>query len=87
MSMVYQIAQNFYNALMSDIAPSLAQKADYGIDIATDPQGLLTAYQNAVRTGKVTLEQLSDALGDGPALTALIGVPITTIWDSLPPEE
>lgn len=88
-SMVYMsmtgcssVAVRLWNIIAEggDITPAVM--VDFGINAESD----LQAYRKAVANG-VTLEQLDAALGDGPALTKLIGVPITTVWDFLPPEE
>lgn len=63
-----------------DITPAVM--VDFGINAKSD----FDAYRKAVANG-VTLEQLNEALGNGPALTKLIGVPIVTAWDFLPSEE
>lgn len=79
-------AHDLYNSINNDTWPRAAAKADYGLDgcNGTNPQQIYTAYQKAIRTGKATLEQLQAALGDGPALTQLIGTTIHTVWDQIP---
>ncbi len=77
------VAVRLWNVITEggDISPAVM--VDFGINAESD----LDAYRNAILKGGVTLEQLDAALGNGPALTKLIGVPIATAWDFLPPEE
>jgi hypothetical protein len=83
---VREVSRTAYNAILMDEWPSPAGVLDFGIASADH----LGALQYEIRTGRVTLEQLDDALGWGPALTNLIGddnpyrgVQFTTQWDSV----
>jgi hypothetical protein len=82
---IYSVVEGFYSALMQDIQPTPAARVDFGLDGYgnTNPQEIYQAYQQAIRSGRVTREQLQEALGNGPALTELIGTQIHTVWDSL----
>ena len=84
-SYITEVVEGFYSALMLDIQPTPAARVDFGLDGYgnTNPQEIYQAYQQAIRSGRVTREQLQAALGNGPALTELIGTPIHTVWDSL----
>ena len=76
-------------SLVLDVWPSPAQVIDFGIA----SEAHYAALQYAVG-GDVTPEQLDEALGKGPALTALIRpgnpyygrVEFKTDWDELLPE-
>ena len=63
------LTRALYEALKWDVWPSHAVCVDFGI---TSPAHL-GALQYAVNYDGVTLEQLDSALGNGPALQALIG--------------
>jgi len=80
----YRTADILFEALMFDTQPSPGAIADFGIDKNPD---LYAVYQKLARSGKLTVEQLHTAVADGPKLTRLIGVPVSTVWDDLPPEE
>ena len=83
---VRDVSREVYAAILADGWPSPAGVLDFGID---SPEHL-GALQYEFRTGRVTVEQLDDALGWGPALTKLIGednpyrgVTFKTEWDNL----
>lgn len=79
-------ADSLYQALMLDSQPSPAATVDFGLDGwgGTNPQEVYVAYKRAITSGKVSKDDLLNALGDGEALTELIGVKICTVWDELP---
>jgi len=82
-----QTAIGLYDNLTMDVMPSIAQMVDFGIDLAEDHEGLIRAYQRGIRDGSITIELLSEALGNGAKLTALLGIEVNTIWDDLPEDE
>jgi hypothetical protein len=85
-AMIKQTAQILYEACALDVMPnSSAALVDFGLDGwgGTNPDKIYAAYNKAVRSGGVTLEQLNEALGDGPKLSKLIGVTVKTVWDEL----
>lgn len=84
--MVRKVAQDMFDAAVLDIWPSPAAICDFGID-STEHLG---ALQHAIKHDGVTEQQLDEALGNGPKLTALIrednpyyGVQFHTSWDDL----
>lgn len=78
-------ADTFVQHLMMDAMPSTGEAIDFGIDMMDEPldMALYAQYQQAVRSGAVTADKLHAAVGDGPALSKLMGRPITTMWDEL----
>ena len=83
---VRPLASDVYNCLVFDVWPSPAGAVDFGID----SENHYGALQYAVRNHDVTPEQLDDAMGNGPELTALIrpdnpyyGVKFKTSWDDI----
>ena len=83
---VREVARTVFECLLLDIWPTPAGINDFGLD-STEHYG---ALQYAVRYHDVTVEDLDDALGDGPGLTKLIrednpyhGVTFTTTWDTI----
>ncbi len=84
--MIKQTAKILFDSCALDLTvDSNAARADFGIDGwgGTDPEMVYAAYNRAVRSGAVSLQQLSDALGDGPKLSALIGTTVKTVWDEM----
>ncbi len=86
------VTEAVYQALLLDVWPSPAGVQDFGLATADH----LGALQWAVKEDGVTREQLDEALGNGPALQALISptnpyrnVVFRTAWDDLlaEPEE
>jgi hypothetical protein len=75
-------------ACFLDTFPRSAACADFGLDrVAPEITKdnciqRFAAYKQAVRSG-ITADQLHQAVGDGPALTKLIGFKIWTVWDVL----
>ena len=65
--MLYPVARDAFESLMLDMPLSPAAVVDFGVDTVEH----YAALQKAVRYG-ATVEQLSAALGDGPALTKLV---------------
>jgi hypothetical protein len=80
-------AIGLYENLTMDTTPSIAQMVDFGIDIAEDREALMRAYQRGIKDGSITVEMLSEALGNGDKLTELLGMEVNTIWDDLEEEE
>ena len=84
--LVRPVAKSVYESLLLDVWPSRPREIDFGI--VSERHYL--ALQHAVREAEVTPEQLDRALGDGAAITALIGpenphfgVTFRTFWDEL----
>ena len=65
--MIRPLATDCYDALMMDMPLRPAMVVDFGID----DNNHHSALQRAVRAG-ATVQELDNALGDGPALTALV---------------
>lgn len=79
--MTGRTADSLVDALLLDIWPHAGAITDYGLN-----QQNYKAYQQAVRHGKINANQLHAIVGDGPRLSKVIGVPITTLWDAIPEE-
>ena len=81
--MIRQTTTSLFQACALDMPVSPAGACDFGIDGwgGTDPNAVYAAYQSAIKGEKISIEQLDKALGDGPALTELIGVAVKTVWD------
>lgn len=82
------VAKRFFDSLMLDQPVSLAILTDFGLDRNPDRNALYAAYQRAIRKGVVTLQELSDALGCGHALTELVRrvdatLSVRTIYDEI----
>ena len=60
--------RTFFDSIMLDVIPRPAAIVDFGLD----SQEHYEALYYPVRKGEVGLEALDAALGDGPALTALV---------------
>jgi len=76
-------AQGLYDNLMLDLMPSPAQMTDFGIDMATNRDALMRAYQRGIKNGTITVELLSEAVCDGAKLSKLVGMEVETMWDEL----
>jgi hypothetical protein len=83
---VREVAGNAYTAILLDAWPSPAGVMDFGIDSSEH----FEALKYEIRNGRISPEQLDDALGWGPALTKLIrtdnpyhGVTFKTKWDDI----
>lgn len=74
-----QLTNVLINAIVLDLWPSNATIVDFGIA----SQEIYEAYHKKIRSGEVTAEQLDAALGNGPELTKLMGIHITTPWDDM----
>lgn len=84
--MIKQTAQILFEACALDVMPGgSAVLVDFGLDGwgGTNPHKIYEAYNKAIRSGSITIEQLNTALGDGPKLSKLIGVTVKTVWDEL----
>ena len=77
-------AINLYDNLMMDQPLSIAQRVDFGME--KDP-ALYGVYQDAIRKGTITLNDLIRCSCNGPLLSELVGRPIVTMWDNLTEEE
>ena len=66
---VRPVTQGLVDAIMLDVLPRPSAVVDFGIDT----QEHYEALYYPVRAGDITPECLDAALGDGPALTALVG--------------
>lgn len=85
-------ADSLFHCLMMDTWPSTGACVDFGLD-CQEPEATrrYAALQAAVRTGRVTADQLHSALRrSGPGITELIRpaqsdkeVTFTTVWDTL----
>lgn len=83
---VRMTALDLYESLLLDAWPGVPTTVDFGIST----QAHYEALQYAVLNHDVSPEQLDDAMGSGPALTALIrpdnpyfGVTFETPWDGI----
>ena len=74
-----QLTSVLVNSIVLDLWPSTATIVDFGIT----SQAIYEAYHTKIRNGSVTPEQLDAALGNGPELTKLMGISITTPWDDI----
>jgi hypothetical protein len=73
----HRTADRLFDACLLDIYPEgSAVYVDFSLDERTYPH-----YQRAIKTGKVTADQLHKAAGDGKKLTALIGCQVKTMFD------
>ncbi len=82
MKTVRDMTSRAFEALMLDLPLGPAATVDFGVE----DDDHYAALQRGVRTGRITLEALDAALGDGKALTALCGadgVAFTTPYDSM----
>lgn len=78
-----QNTNTLVTAICLDVWPnSTATIVDFGIT----SQAIYEAYHKKIRSGEVTPEQLDAALGNGPELTKLMEIHITTLWDDTGPE-
>lgn len=83
---IREVTRNVFMSIVFDIWPNRAGIVDFGLDT----QRHYAALHYAVREDGVSLEQLESALGNGPALTALVGpnnpyrgVTFKTTWDEM----
>lgn len=67
MNTMREMTARAYEALMLDLPLSPAARVDFGVE----SDAHYVALQRGVRSGRITLEALDSALGDGKALTAL----------------
>lgn len=83
--MARQTTQALFESCLMDMLPSTAALVDFGVDGwgGTNPDSVYQAYQVAIKSGKVTIEALDAALGDGAKLSALIGTTVRTVWDDM----
>jgi hypothetical protein len=81
-------ADGLFKAVMIDEWPSLAAVVDFGIE----KQKEYEAYYYPIRKGEITLKQLRDNVGNGPALTKLLqaapsnphkDITISTFYDEM----
>ena len=84
--MVREMVKKTHNALMLDLGIGAAAVVDFGLGYSGSQNH--SALQKAVRAG-ATVEELDEALGNGPKLTALvkkytdIDMPFSTPYDSM----
>lgn len=83
---IREVTRAVYMALLLDVWPNAAGIVDFGLKTDTH----YGALQFAVKVHEVSIEELDAALGNGPALTALIrkgnpyqGVQFRTHWDAI----
>lgn len=98
--MVRPVTQSLFGLIMLDLMPgSPAVMADFGLDGwgATEDRKLAAhrryeALYYPIRAGEITVEQLDQALGNGPKLTLLVRhapsnphkeIVFKTAWDDL----
>ncbi len=63
------VTQVLFNAMVLDLWPdSSAAIVDFGLD----SQAHYEALHGPIRAGEITVEQLDEALGNGPRLTSLV---------------
>lgn len=88
---VRPVTANLVESIMLDGWPRPAAVVDFGLDT----QAHYEAIYYPVRAGELSAEALDAALGDGPALTALVnaarsnphkGIRFTTAYDGLDPD-
>lgn len=60
--------RGLYEAIAFDLSPSMTATVDFGI--ASNRHWEALYYP--IREGEITLEQLDEVLGDGPAITELV---------------
>lgn len=72
--MVRPLTQQLIECVAADILPGMACCVDFGLDgwADTNPQKCWEALRDPILRGEVTAEQLDEALGSGPKLTALV---------------
>jgi len=87
------VVSRFVQNLMLDLFPQTpAELVDFGLDTSKDRVRLYACYQWALKRGKVRPEELNEAVGNGPKLTALLQrvdphMVVKTMWDLLDSEE
>lgn len=90
--MIRPLTQQLYDSIMLDTWPGFAACVDFGIDV----QNKYEALYYPIRAGEITIEQLEEALGNGPKLTELVnsahsnphkGIVFVTAYDGLTEEE
>lgn len=93
--LIRPLTTQMFNAIMLDDWPGLAARADFGL-MGPETQKHYEALYYPVRKGEITLETLNEALGNGPALTALVngcesnphkGIVFKTPYDNLGEED
>jgi hypothetical protein len=86
------IAANLIESILLDCWPRPAAVVDFGLDTQTHYEALYYP----IRAGELSAEALDAALGDGPALTALVnaapsnphrGIVFRTAYDGLEDED
>lgn len=73
-------ADRLVECAMMDIMPEVPTRSDFGIKDAQ----VFDAYQREIRAGRITADQLFQALFDecpGETLSAMIGMPVTSVYD------
>jgi hypothetical protein len=89
MTQLKTVVSRFIRNLMLDIPPSTAAEiVDFGFNNAHDEVRLYEVYQRAVKQEIVSVDEMNEAVGDGPMLTALLhridkSIVVKTDWDVL----
>jgi hypothetical protein len=84
--MAREMTKKLHDALMIDLGIGMAAVVDFGIGYSGSQNH--SALQRAVRAG-ATVEELDEALGNGPKISALvkkytdIDIPFSTPYDSM----
>lgn len=89
------VVSRFVENLMLDLFPQTsAELVDFGFDVTPreSRQKLYWCYQWAVKRGKISPNELNEAVGNGPKLTALLqrvdpNMVVKTMWDLLDSED
>ena len=67
------VVERFVANCFTDLFPeSPAELVDFGFTYADNRIELFGAYKQGVLRGLITADELNDAVGDGPKLTALV---------------
>lgn len=67
--MVRPLTQQLFDCLILDTWPGIACVTDFGIG---NDSKKYRAFQWVIKNGLVTMEELDQALGDGPKLTEIV---------------
>lgn len=97
--MAKPLTEQLFQAIMMDEWPGFAACVDFGLDGWGDVQSRQYRYEALyypIRAKEITIDQLDEAIGDGPKLTALVnrckknphkGIVFQTAYDELGEEE
>lgn len=87
MNQLKTVVSRFVQNLLLDAFPSTAAElVDFGFNNSDDETALYEVYQRAVKREIVSVDELNQAVGDGPRLTALLqrideSIVVKTDWD------